>query len=263
VATLVCTQRPVAAQTHEEPKPGSSSAAVPSSSTSSLNSRPSAAVSGNFLADLVGPTFGGFKALPSAETATILGVGGAFAFLGHAFDSGTTRVLSADAVDPAFQPGETIGGAGFQMGGALAAYTVGRLTGKPRLAQVGGDLFRAHLIAQTMTATIKMSVRRTRPDGTQFSFPSGHSSVTFASATVLQRDFGWKVGIPAYAVASYVAASRINEERHFLSDVLFGAAVGIVAGRTATIGTGDARFALTPMAAPGGGGIGFTWLGKR
>ena len=55
---------------------------------------------------------------------------------------------------------------------------------------------------------IKMAVRRGRPDGTRFSFPSGHSAVTFASATVLQQHFGWKVGVPAYAVAAYVAASR-------------------------------------------------------
>ena len=95
------------------------------------------------------------------------------------------------------------------------------------------------------------------------SFPSGHAAVTFASATVLQRHFGWKVGIPAYAVASYVAASRVQMKRHYLSDVAFGAALGIVAGRTLTIGRGDARFAVEPMAAPGGGGIGFTWVGKR
>jgi membrane-associated phospholipid phosphatase len=114
-----------------------------------------------------------------------------------------------------------------------------------------------------MTAAIKMSARRTRPDGTQFSFPSGHTSVTFASATVLQRNLGWKVGVPAYAAAAYVAASRIQEKRHFLSDVAFGAAVGIVAGRAVTIGRGEARFAMTPMAAPGGGGVAFTWVGRR
>ena len=105
-----------------------------------------------------------------------------------------------------------------------------------------------------------MAVGRQRPDGTGYSFPSGHSSVTFATATVLQRNFGWKVGIPAYGLAAYVAASRVQVERHFLSDVTFGAALGIVAGRSVTIGRGDARFAVSPAVVPGGAGISFTLL---
>jgi membrane-associated phospholipid phosphatase len=119
------------------------------------------------------------------------------------------------------------------------------------------------MLTQGITAAVKLSVRRGRPDGTEFSFPSGHSSVSFASATVLHRHFGWKVGAPAYAVATYVAASRIQEKRHFLSDVVFGAAVGIAAGRTVTIGRGDTRFALAPMASAGGAGVSFTWLGQQ
>ena len=130
------------------------------------------------------------------------------------------------------------------------------------MAAVGADLIQSQILAQTMTAAVKMSVQRTRPDGTQYSFPSGHSSVTFATATVLQRDLGWKVGVPAYGLATYVAASRIQDKRHFLSDVAFGAAIGIVAGRSVTVGQGDGRFAVAPAAAPGGGGISFTWLGS-
>jgi membrane-associated phospholipid phosphatase len=105
---------------------------------------------------------------------------------------------------------------------------------------------------------VKVAVQRTRPDGTSYSFPSGHAASSFASATVLQQHFGWKAGIPAYAVASYVAASRIQDNRHYLSDVVFGATIGLVAGRTVTIGRGDAKFAVTPLAAPGGAGVGLT-----
>jgi membrane-associated phospholipid phosphatase len=108
-----------------------------------------------------------------------------------------------------------------------------------------------------------MGVGRTRPDGTQYSFPSGHSSVSFATATVLQRDLGWKVGVPAYGLATYVAASRIQDKRHFLSDVTFGAAIGIVAGRSVTVGSGNAKFAVAPSATPGGGGVTLTWQPKN
>jgi hypothetical protein len=109
------------------------------------------------------------------------------------------------------------------------------------------------LITQGLTQAVKMSVNRTRPDGAEL-IPSGHTSTTFASATVLQRRFGWKAGLPAYGFATYVAASRVQVKRHFLSDVAFGAALGIVVGRSVTIGRGDARF-VEPMAAPGGAGV--------
>ena len=170
--------------------------------------------------------------------------------------------LSASA--PAFKPGAILGGAEFQFGASLATYGLGRLTGSNRLAQVGGHLLRAQLVAQTVTHGIKYTVRRMRPDGsTRNSFPSGHASVSFASATVLHREFGWKAGLPAYAAASYIAWSRIEHKRHFASDVLFGAAIGLMAGRSIAIGPADRRFVMTPMAAPGGGGIAFTWDGSK
>jgi membrane-associated phospholipid phosphatase len=124
-------------------------------------------------------------------------------------------------------------------------------------------MFRAQLIAQGVTQAIKLSVRRTRPDGTPYSFPSGHTSTSFATATVLQHEFGWKVGIPAYGLAAYVAASRVQAKRHYLSDVAFGAAIGIVAGRAVTVGHGSARFAVAPFATSRGGGVGFTLVGSR
>ena len=58
-----------------------------------------------------------------------------------------------------------------------------------------------------MVQALKYTVRRERPDGSNNkSFPSGHAASAFATATVLQRHYGWKVGAPAYALGSYVAA---------------------------------------------------------
>ena len=84
--------------------------------------------------------------------------------------------------------------------------------------------------------------------------------MSFASATILQREFGWKVGVPAYAVASYIGLSRIEHERHYLSDVLFGAAIGVVSARAVGFDIAGRRFDMTPMASPGGGaGVSFVW----
>lgn len=213
--------------------------------------------------DVVADAIQDFRNLPSWTNIAILAAGGLGAAMGHTSDRSVSNAMSgSQRLGTVFGVGESAGGARMQLFGALGTYAVGRFSGHNKIATIGADLIQSQIVAQSMTAAIKMSVGRTRPDGTQYSFPSGHSSVTFATATVLQRNLGWKVGIPAYGFATYVAASRIQDKRHFLSDVTFGAAIGIVAGRSVTVGKGDAKFAVAPSATPGGGGISFTWLGS-
>jgi membrane-associated phospholipid phosphatase len=193
-----------------------------------------------------------------------MSMGGMVALLGHPADVRVSNGLyGSTAAHEVLSAGETVGGAAAQMGAAFATYAIGRIAGRPKVGLIGADLIRAQLVSQTITQTIKFSVNRTRPDGTSLSFPSGHTSAAFATATVLQRHLGWKAGIPAYAAAGYVAASRIQMKRHYLSDVAFGAAIGMMAGRTVTIGRGDARFAVAPAAAPGGVGVNVTWVGRK
>src|SRR5581483_11928226 len=114
------------------------------------------------------------------------------------------------------------------------------------------------LMSEMLVFGIKQATRRSRPEGSGYSFPSGHTTVAFASATVLQQHFGWKAGVPAYAVASYVAASRVEMNKHHLSDVVFGAALGIAAGRTIPVGRGHG-LTVTPIVTDNGGaGAGFS-----
>ena len=203
-------------------------------------------------------TVSDFRGLAAKKPLTILGIGAVAAAAAHVADPSMTSMLATDRAS-FLAPGETIGSARAQLAGALATFAAGHITGNATITAVGADLVSANIVAQTLTGAVKMSVRRGRPDGTQFSFPSGHTSVSFASATVLQRHFGWKAGVPAYAMASYVAASRIHDKRHFLSDVAFGAAVGIVSGWTVTMGHGEAQVTMTPVASPGGAGLSLTW----
>jgi membrane-associated phospholipid phosphatase len=159
--------------------------------------------------------------------------------------------------------GNIIGGKEFQFGTSVTAFAIGKLTGSERVSDVAGKVLRAQILSQAVTGVIKKAAQRERPDGSDTrSFPSGHTSVSFASATVLQREFGWKVGIPAYAAATYVGTARIEKKKHFLSDVAFGAAIGILSGRTVTIGSGTKKFAVAPVAAPGGVGVGFRYVGQ-
>jgi membrane-associated phospholipid phosphatase len=200
-----------------------------------------------------------FRQLTTNDAFLIIGIGGGAAFGAHTFDrSIATSGFGGRTMREVLGPGQTVGGMFVQSGAALATYFTGRVTGSPRLAQVGAELVRAQIVAQGVTQTIKVGAARTRPDGTAFSFPSGHTASSFATATVLQRELGWKVGIPAYVGAAWVGASRIQSGRHYLSDVVAGATVGILAGRAVTVGRGDNRFSLAPTIVPGG--IGFSVL---
>ena len=230
----------------------------PSVASTTFAPSPSASVP-----DVIADAVKDFRHIPSWTNVAIFAAAGLGAALEHPHDAAVSQTMSSSPrMGSFFRVGETVGGARTQLFAALGTYAVGQFSGQHKVAAIGADLIQSQILAQTMTAAIKMSVGRTRPDGTQYSFPSGHSSVMFATATVLQRDLGWKVGIPAYGLATYVAASRIQDKRHFLSDVTFGAAVGIVAGRSVTVGSGNTKFAVAPSAAPGGAGISFTWLGS-
>ncbi|WP_299674543.1 phosphatase PAP2 family protein [uncultured Tenacibaculum sp.] len=78
-----------------------------------------------------------------------------------------------------------------------------------------------------VTSLLKLIIDKERPNGESLnSFPSGHTSISFASATFIQKRYGWKYGIPAYIFASYVGFSRIEAKKHDGWDVLAGAAIG-------------------------------------
>jgi hypothetical protein len=200
-----------------------------------------------------------FLAFPRRDNLMWLGVGAGLSLAAHRADGNLTKSFSSShEVEEALEPGRTVGGAMVQFGSAVTTYAIGRLTKKPEVTHLGSDLIRAQVLTQGITQGIKFAVQRTRPDGTSNSFPSGHTAAAFATATVLRNHYGWRAGVPAYAIASYVAASRLSENRHYASDLVFGATVGILSARTVTIGHGSFRFAVTPFATPGGAGIALT-----
>ena len=83
-------------------------------------------------------------------------------------------------------------------------------------------------------------------------FPSGHAATAFAVASVIERHFGYRAAWPTLALATYVGVSRLHNNRHYVSDVLFGASVGMTTGWTIVGRHGSSRYALAPVAVPGG-----------
>ena len=68
---------------------------------------------------------------------------------------------------------------------------------------------------------------------------------------VLTRHSGWKAAIPAYLGATYIAASRVHDNKHYLSDVTFGAAMGIAGSRTVLLKKGRSGLQVAPSPAAG------------
>jgi membrane-associated phospholipid phosphatase len=200
------------------------------------------------------------KHLPRRNTAYFLVGGGALALAVHPSDNKINRRLEGSgAAETFFKPGKVLGNTGFILGASAATYLLGRGKHSGRLQHLGMDGIEAQILTGAIVYGLKETVRRDRPiraDGTQaggFSFPSGHAASTFAAATVLQQHLGYRAGVPTYLIASYVAMSRLHDNVHKASDVVFGATVGLIVGRTVT--WHGRNFYASPMLLPKGGGI--------
>jgi len=86
------------------------------------------------------------------------------------------------------------------------------------------------VIMSGVTQGLKHVVSRQRPDGNRHSFPSGHTGTAFLTATMLHKEYGWRSpwwSIGGYTVAAFTGISRIMNDRHWMSDIVTGAAIGI------------------------------------
>jgi len=199
------------------------------------------------------------KHVPRRNSVYWLAGGSVLALAVHPKDQEINAHLVNDSTDRLWTLGHILGSTPVVLGGASATYLAGRLGHHPRLQHLGMDEIESALLAEGFSQAIKVAVRRDRPaqiGGNQsntYSFPSGHATVTFAAATVLQQHLGYRAAIPTYLVASYVAMSRLHDNRHYASDVVFGATLGIVIGRSVT--WHGRNFYASPMLLPDGGGV--------
>ncbi|MFQ5889525.1 MAG: phosphatase PAP2 family protein [Gemmatimonadota bacterium] len=141
----------------------------------------------------------------------------------------TARALGTTAVDVALTG---------------ATYLLGKATGDSKLQRVGLRTLESVLETVAVTKVFKIAVGRARPevsghsdvfrpltfDSEYHSFPSGHASNVFALATTLTLELGddakW-IPFVAYPIATVTAVSRVQDRRHWVTDVVAGAALGI------------------------------------
>jgi len=185
-----------------------------------------------------------------------LGVGGGTAAASVLLDDGIDRVLRDGNPNVFPKVGDQLGQAGLHFGAPFALYLVARAIGHSDTAGFTVTLLRAQVANGIVTRSLKL-IPRARPFQEKAtlghgSFPSGHTSASFSTATVIQRRFGWRAGLPAYLLASYVGLSRLHHN-HYLSDVAFGAGLGIAAGLA--VNQPSRRAAISPILEPGVAGV--------
>ncbi|MCZ6605354.1 MAG: phosphatase PAP2 family protein [Alphaproteobacteria bacterium] len=132
------------------------------------------------------------------------------------------------------------------IGASGAGYLIGVVTGNERLAKTSVTAFQTFAIAAGITQGTKFLVGRERPnadfgstvfrgpglDGPR-SLPSGHVTHAFALATVIASEYNETPVVPvlAYGIASLTAFSRMNDDKHWMTDVILGAGIGYTIGK--------------------------------
>ncbi len=128
---------------------------------------------------------------------------------------------------------------------SLGTVVIGLVARRPDMIRGGVRMFAAHAAATFVKSAIKSSIDRTRPekaiedgkarfepgdsdDHAQTSFPSGHTAGAVAVARAASRDIDG-AGAPAALVTGVVAAAQPLNGKHYLSDLVVGAAVGWIA----------------------------------
>ena len=197
--------------------------------------------------------------IPRRNSIYWLAAGSALALAVHPSDNQINRRLRGSGLaETMFKPGKYVGSLPVLLGTGVTTWAIGRHRHQTRTPHLGMDLIESSLLSEGIVEAIKFSVRRDRPlrtDGTRasgYSFPSGHATMTFAAAGAAAAP-GMAVGGPDVHDRVDVAISRLHDERHFASDVAFGAGVGIIIGRSVT--WHGRNFYASPMLLPRGAGI--------
>lgn len=115
---------------------------------------------------------------------------------------------------------------------AMLGLKIGGVEGRsswPRM--LTSDAFSAIIMAAVVNS-LKASTKVMRPDGSnRHSFPSGHTATAFMAATMMHKEYGGRspwYSLGAYSVATATGLSRQMNNKHWLSDVMVGAGIGIL-----------------------------------
>jgi len=118
-------------------------------------------------------------------------------------------------------------------------------------------MIQALMVNGLSTMLLKVSMDDESPNDEEWGWPSGHTSSSMCFASVMHQYYGWKAGVPLYLLAGYSSATRVEDREHDVSDLVFGAALGLVVGHSVVRGELPqvAGFHLLPYGGRDGGGL--------
>ena len=151
-------------------------------------------------------------------------------------------------------------GTHFALAGAW--YLLGQQTQDEKTYEVGRTLFSALIINGLSTLVGQAASWDRSPNGELGTFPSGHTSSTFAFASVMHEAYGPLVGVPLYGLGVLVAIERLEDGEHYFSDVIMGGVMGLVIGHTVA-GEHELRLfggEILPYVDPQTGSSGIAWV---
>ena len=178
-----------------------------------------------------GIDFGFFTSTPAVVVLGIAGLGAAWSWeeTDETF-SLVQQALEGEFIDVPLDVGNTYGSGLVIGGGALGLLAIGALGDSAPVRDFGADLGRSFVYSAMVSGAIKHTVDRPRPSGGSHSFPSGHTTSAFSTVPVIWRHLGWEAGAAAGLLASTTALGRMEDNLHYVSDVIAGAAIGYVVG---------------------------------
>jgi membrane-associated phospholipid phosphatase len=173
-------------------------------------------------------------------------IGGSATFSTLALDDNVVDYFEKHPHESYGKIGKYLGTGVVAIGASAAILGFGHRANGDRFRAAAYDMSQAVVINFLYTFAIKNAVRRPRPDGSDnLAFPSGHASNAFACAAVWEEQYGWKGGLIGYSAATFVAGSRLALKKHRLSDVVGGATLGYIVGKS--VARWDAKPSSKPI----------------
>jgi membrane-associated phospholipid phosphatase len=184
--------------------------------------------------------------LPTPANAWWLLGGTVAALLVHTVEDpeSVSRTLNQPVFDELADFGNIWGDVRLQAPLALAIWGIGSSTGSDEAAGLGYDLSRSLLLTYGAVSLLKVGFNRERPNGEDYSFPSGHTASAFSTAGVVSGRYGGWAGGVAVGLGVLAGLGRMEDLKHYTSDVFAGATIGWIIGRNAARSAREDRLGL-------------------